>query len=121
MIKPEIRLKNFPPRLGIIAKQAVIDFFLKRQTNYQPVVEITVIDSRKMRRLNQRYRQQNQPSEVLSFPIWENVTSIPKSSRRKRSKIILGDILLSQSIIDDHQKIKILIEHSLNHLIGKHH
>ena len=122
MTKPEIILKDVPLLNQRLFLKTVKDFFNKLELPSQPVVEITCLPKLKMRELNKKYRQKNQFAEALSFPIWENITFIPNSRLTKPSpKILLGNIFLNDESLKDMQKVRQIICHSLQHLLGKHH
>ena len=122
MTKPEIILKDIPLLNQRLFLKTVKDFFNKLELSSQPVVEIACLPKLKMKELNKKYRQKNQFAEALSFPIWENITFIPNSRTIKPSpKILLGNIFLNDESLKDRQKVRQLICHSLQHLLGKHH
>lgn len=88
-------------------------------------VSIAIIGDRKMKSLNQKYRNLDKTTNVLSFPLAEGeATVIPGKIAR------LGDIALSypqvireamrdEMLVDE--KIDQLVKHSMLHLLGVHH
>lgn len=108
-----------------LIKQEVKRFFKDLKINPEAVVNFTFITPKKIQILNKKYRHQNQPTDVLSFPIWQNLSQIPKTG-----VVNLGDIFICpEAVAENAKKSKIdfeiernkIIQHSLNHLIGKHH
>ena len=77
-----------------------------------------------MKKLNKKFRNQNKPTDVLSFPFFSsnNLKFI------KQKKIYIGDVATSYEIINSRSKKKnFLLEfdkawvHGLLHLIGYNH
>jgi probable rRNA maturation factor len=88
----------------------------RRAVRLRGDVNIRVTSSREMRELNRRFRQQNKPTDVLSFP-----SDLPK---------LAGDIAISAEIAAANAaqlghatetELKILILHGLLHLAGYDH
>jgi probable rRNA maturation factor len=91
----------------------------KRAAKVAGAVNVMVTSSREMRRLNQRFRGKNMPTDVLSFPVPE-----AHSSR------LAGDVAISAEIAVQNARrlkhaaadeIKILILHGVLHLAGYDH
>jgi len=85
--------------------------------NLNPDIQISIyfLSQAKIRALNNKYRHINKATDVLSFPIWKSLSSIPKSG-----PTILGDIFICPDKTKVDLNLSGLVEHSLNHLIGKH-
>lgn len=88
-------------------------------------ISFNFVSSAKIKALNKKYRGFDKSTDVLSFPIWENLASIPK-----KGAVNLGDVFICKNIIQKNAeeekvsfdaKLSEIISHSLNHLIGKHH
>ena len=89
-------------------------------------VSINVVSQEKMMQLNQKYRDKNQPTDVLSFPLHQAVDAI-----KKRDAIIeLGDIFIclevalkktKESNRSLNDEVKFLVVHGLLHLLGYDH
>jgi probable rRNA maturation factor len=87
-------------------------------------VNVLVTGSTAVRALNQRFRSQNKPTDVLSFP-----ATSPSSESRRASKLagdlaISADIALKNSFRLGHspvEEIKILVLHGILHLAGFDH
>ncbi len=88
-------------------------------------VSIAIVGDRKMRTLNKKYRNLDQTTNVLSFPLSEGKSTVLPSN-----VLHLGDIVLSypqvvreaaeeEVLVDD--KIDELIKHGMLHLLGLHH
>lgn len=113
-------------------KKIINDYFDQERLRGETEVSIAIVGDRKMKRLNKKYRGKNETTTVLSFSLTEDFFS----SYRKREEgfvtadhvLRLGDIVISypqavkraaedQVLVDD--KIKELILHGLNNLMGK--
>lgn len=102
-IKPEIFKK--------IARQA----FKKLKINDKIELGLTLTNNREIKKLNQKYRGVNEPTDVLSFPIDE-----PKKKDKKH--LVLGDIVISAEIAKkENKEIKELFKHGIMHLLGFDH
>ncbi len=92
-------------------------------------VSVTVVGDRKMRELNKTYRQHDDTTDVLSFPLEESAED-SGFVRFPDTILRLGDIIISypQAIVNAHEynrlvddEINALVEHSILHLLGIHH
>lgn len=91
-------------------------------------VSVNVVGDRLMRELNSKYRKLDETTDVLSFPLSEEMD---KPFMDPPDEILrLGDIVISypqaredaseeDKLVDD--KIDELVEHSMLHLLGQHH
>ena len=88
-------------------------------------VSVAIVGARKMRLLNNKYRQIDKTTNVLSFPQSEGA-HIPENP----DTLMLGDIIICYPVIIDEAArfnkyvdtwICELVEHGLLHLLGEHH
>lgn len=99
-------------------------------------IGVNVIGSRKMHELNRKYRGIDGPTDILSFALEDSnptfLQHIPRVGfiSAPDAWLRLGDIVISYpqalddaamdgSSVDD--EINALVEHGVNHLLGKHH
>ena len=110
--------KYFSKKLKKISK--IIKFFKGKNITFT----ILLTSSINMKKLNKKFRNQNKPTDVLSFPFFSsnNLKFI------KQKKIYIGDVATSYEIINSRSKKKnFLLEfdkawvHGLLHLIGYNH
>ena len=91
-------------------------------------ISLCSVDSDEMRTLNKQYRSLDEPTDVLSFPLWEEdgVFSPPAGW----STLPLGDIVLCPAYIADHaeaenlhynSELLLMIIHGALHLVGYDH
>ncbi len=97
-----------------LIKIVISDFLSRRNINPDVTVGLHFVTPAKIKNLNRKYRQIDQATEVLSFPIWKNREGIPKSG-----KVNLGDIFIC--VVELQDDLNDIIRHGLNHLVGKHH
>ena len=108
----------------------LIELYLEeRKVRARVEVSLSVIGDRQMKNLNRKFRNLDQTTDVLSFPL---------IATEKKSDFIdppdnilrLGDIVISypevldeasdeEKLVDD--KIDELVIHGLKHLLGQHH
>jgi probable rRNA maturation factor len=111
--------KNYiKPKLKIVA--SVIPFFKKKNV----ILTILLTNSKSVKKLNKKFRNKNQPTDVLSFPYFRS----NDLKSMKENKIYIGDLAVSYEIIKkrsiknnfkfEFDKVWI---HGLLHLIGYDH
>ncbi len=106
--------------------KATVERVLKTQ-NLTGNVEVSIafVGDRKMRELSRKYKNEDKTRNILSFSFAEGeMTVMPPDILR------LGDIVISypylikeavefEELVDD--RIDMLVEHGLMHLLGLHH
>ncbi len=112
----KIIYKNVPAAFQSIIKNTIREFFLSEKIEPRAIVNVEFVNEKAMRDLNKRYRHIDAPTDVLSFPIFKNLSQIPKES-----PFLLGDIIICPEKTDINHKLTNLVKHSLNHLVGRHH
>lgn len=124
-MKIEVYPEKYRRRYFKIIQEQTELFFKNRPINPQTVVSFNFVSKAKIQTLNRQYRRLNKPTDVLSFPIWQNLAQVPK-----KGAVNLGDIFISLGVLkesaqeknlDFNEVLKKIITHSLNHLVGKHH
>ena len=117
-------LKNIIP-------QTPLQIIINKKINLE--ISVLLTNNQQIQELNKNYRQKNQPTNTLSFPLLDhqkikngNLNNINPITNH----LALGDIILSyQTILQESQKqnksfehhLFHLITHSLLHLIGFDH
>ena len=110
--------KYFSGKLKKISK--IVKFFKGKNITFT----ILLTSSINMKKLNKKFRNQNKPTDVLSFPFFSsnNLKFI------KQKKLYIGDVATSYEIINSRsKKNNFLLEfdkawvHGLLHLIGYNH
>lgn len=95
-------------------------------------VEISVATSEQMRRLNRDYRGIDQPTDVLSFPLYsfDELTDLRSLSIVHQEPLFLGTLVICQTMIQKRaneagmtfeERLRWTIEHGLKHLLGYDH
>lgn len=115
MKKVNVVLKNIPENLAEIIFNEANNFYFEKRINPDALLNVTFVSKDEIQSLNKKYRHKNQPTDVLSFPIWKELSAIPK-----KGKVALGDIFICPEQTEVSKNLKMLARHSLNHLIGIH-
>ncbi len=101
-------------------------------------VGINIVGNRKIRQLNRQYRNLDEPTDVLSFPVTDPSVSTQKDlqvgfspDKSAPDKVLrLGDVVVSypQAVMEAaenntmvNKQVEDLIAHGLDHLLGIHH
>lgn len=96
---------------------------------YSAEVSVTFIDNKKIHKLNREHRDQDKPTDVLSFPMWER-EELYDGSAYDGHAVTLGDIIISaekakaQAEEYGHsieRELAFLSVHSTLHLLGYDH
>lgn len=111
-----INIINIPSKYHSQIKKTVGGFIKAQRINPDCTINIEFASKAKIKRLNKKYRQINEPTDVLSFPIWESKEKIPQ-----KGAVCLGDIVICPEMTDINKGVEKVINHSLGHLGGKHH
>lgn len=89
-------------------------------------VSVTFTDDEKIRELNKRYRNKDKSTDVLSFPMYDNISAIDNEV----GETSLGDIVISLETAkrqghalyhSTYQEVTFLTVHSVLHLLGYDH
>lgn len=110
-------------------KQSIVAA-LEPQVKRDTEVSISIVGDRRMKQLNQRYRNVDATTDVLSFPLNESTVQDAPFIEPPDGILRLGDVIVSYPqavvqaseenvLVDD--KIISLTLHGLNHLMGIHH
>ncbi|KNF09345.1 endoribonuclease YbeY [Gottschalkia purinilytica] len=123
---------NMPENMIDILKDVVCECLTleNKDTNYE--VSITFVDNDRIRELNRDYRNIDKPTDVLSFPMYDDISEEEMFDvcDEINSELLLGDIVISletalvQSEEFGHsldREIAYLTAHSMFHLLGYDH
>lgn len=110
----EIEPKSAQKKYRELIQETVERFLTYHNVNPDAAVSIHFVGENKIKDLNRKFRKIDTPTDVLSFPIWENLGAIPKNG-----PVNLGDIFICESELKE--DLGYIVEHALNHLVGKHH
>tara|TARA_B100000029_G_scaffold500092_1_gene571316 strand:+ start:3351 stop:3809 length:459 start_codon:yes stop_codon:yes gene_type:complete len=110
--------KYFPKKLKKISN--IVKFFKLKNITFT----ILLTNSSKMKKLNKKFRNQNKPTDVLSFPFF----SVNELKLITEKNFYIGDIAISYEIVNIRsKKNNFLLEfdkvwvHGLLHLLGYNH
>lgn len=103
----------------------IASFTLKKEKVDKPIVNIILVDNKKIHEINKKYRKIDRETDVISFALEDEDSMINASSYR-----ILGDIYVSidkakAQAKEYHHSFKrelcFLVVHGLYHLLGYDH
>ncbi len=88
-------------------------------------VSLAFVGDRKMRSLNQKFRNLDKTSNILSFPLSEGEQTVLPGSVLRLGDIVISypelirEAALEEEMVDD--RVDMLVRHGLTHLLGIHH
>ncbi|XP_026151863.1 endoribonuclease YbeY [Mastacembelus armatus] len=91
---------------------------------------IICVDNNKIQHLNKIYRKKNVPTDVLSFPFYEDIRPGKLPCPLHRDELNLGDIFLGvefvmkqcqEKSLDLHGALTVVTAHGICHLLGYRH
>ena len=116
-------------RQKMLIRAAIAEALFYERVYFNTEVSVTVCDNAYIKTLNQQYREKNTPTDVLSFPMYDE-GELPKGTDADGATVILGDIVISleraaaQAAELGHstnREIAFLCIHSTLHLLGYDH
>lgn len=122
---PEINIQNVSIETAVPDAETLIHWALVALNPHHKKGELTIriVDAAESQTLNQRYRQQDKPTNVLAFP-FDNFPEI------EISEPILGDIVICAAIVNQEAKQQSknhdahwahIVIHGVLHLLGYDH
>ncbi|KAF6738668.1 putative ribonuclease [Oryzias melastigma] len=91
---------------------------------------VICVDNRRIQQINHIYRKKNMPTDVLSFPFYEDLRPGKLPCTLHRDELNLGDIFLGvefvmkrcqEESVDLHDALTIVTAHGICHLLGYRH
>ncbi|KAJ8367619.1 hypothetical protein AAFF_G00314060 [Aldrovandia affinis] len=87
------------------------------------------VDNQRIQRINEIYRKNNMPTDVLSFPFYEHLEAGKLPDPLHRDEFNLGDIFLGVEYVMDecqdsrdfHSTLAVVVAHGICHLLGYTH
>ncbi len=124
--------------LDILSLQPVLEksfqTYLSKNPHFHTVKKVnltmTLCGKAKIKKLNHSYRQKNYATDVLSFPLYDNIRPDKKVKEQLFREIDLGDIVICKEVaksqaqefgITFEQEVIHLAVHGLLHLLGFDH
>lgn len=108
--------------------------FLKKNPHMKGVKEVTITltlcGKAKIRKLNKEYRDKDYATDVLSFPVYENLRPDKKSREKALPQVELGDLVICRDVAKTQarefgityvQEVIHLASHGFLHLLGFDH
>lgn len=119
--------RKTPLSIQPLLSELVLEFELPQEIE-QALVDLELVSKRKMRSINARYRSIDEPTDVLSFPLYTQTEL--KTTTQPLVPILLGTLVLCPEMIEHHVKdsgrsvseqLTWSIRHGLMHLLGFDH
>ena len=114
---------------------AIVQIALKEKNieNQNVSISISAVDKEKIHEINKKYRNVDNPTDVLSFPIFsreeiDNFSNLEESKKVK--ELDLGDIIICIDVLQEHaqeygtgilREMLYMITHGVCHLLGYDH
>ena len=123
-----VKWKNYLTDPEKYIKQKVQKFNKKDKNFKKKIISCTLLlsESKEIKKLNKKFRNKNNSTDVLSFPFYNKVELKKKIKQDK--EVYLGDIIINiNKIKNKNNKVKFRIEfiklwiHGLAHLFGYDH
>lgn len=118
----------------IPALEKSFGLYLSRNPHFKGVkdvsISMTLCGKRKIQSINQKYRQIDKATDVLSFPVFQNLRPDKKTRAKNLPQLELGDLIICKEIaksqarefkISYEQEVIHLAVHGFLHLLGFDH
>ncbi len=130
------RQKQIPitPAIRALIKKAITEALAEEAFPRAAEVSVSFVDHEEIHALNREYRGKDRPTDVLSFPMWEEDDLVPDDTvgdvDPNGEAVLLGDIVISaekavaQAAEYGHapeREFAFLAVHSTLHLLGYDH
>jgi probable rRNA maturation factor len=93
-------------------------------------ISLLIVDEKEITELNRKFRNKNKETDVLSFPLTENIHSGTGANKNKNDILELGDIFIClpvakknaiKDLVSLEKELVLLAVHGFLHLIGYDH
>lgn len=107
-------------------RKAIFNTLVSEGFGYDTEVSVTFTDDEKIRELNKKYRNKDASTDVLSFPMYDDLSELDNAF----GEISLGDIVISLETAarqgyslyhSIYHEVSFLTVHSVLHLLGYDH
>lgn len=105
--------KSLPSQKAMEA--IILDTLKSKKIHYPVEIGLRFCSPNTIQKLNLKYRQIDQPTDVLSFPVQKKLPATPPPT-----PVLLGDIVICPEIAQKDDILN-LIAHGTLHLLGYHH
>ena len=115
--------------MKMLIRSAIAETLFYERIYFSTEVSVTLCDNTYIKSLNHKFREKNAPTDVLSFPMYDE-GELPKGTDADGTTVILGDIVLSLERAEaqaaelghsTEREIAFLCIHSTLHLLGYDH
>ena len=111
-------------------KNIVLQMLNAENVGAKSEIGLVIADNKKIQELNLKYLEEDRPTDVLSFPMNEQLSNSPDFVNVPDGKLHLGEVIISypqavrQAAEHNHsteKEIAILVIHGILHLLGYDH
>jgi probable rRNA maturation factor len=107
-------------------EEAIKQYLIKKLPHQDVLVDLVITTPEEVLELNQKYRQKDSTTDVLSFPIFNNIQEIKDHGLQVNIGTIVINLDKSISQAKDNKRtpqeeVIFLCKHSIEHLLGHHH
>ncbi|MEA4832956.1 Endoribonuclease YbeY [bioreactor metagenome] len=117
-------------------REAVDETLNSEKIEFHCIMSVCVVGDDEIKELNNKYRNTDSVTDVLSFPMYgsmDEIRSAPPEDYEPRSRtsgLSIGDIILCESVIKEHaeeysdsfeNELLYMVVHSALHLLGYDH
>lgn len=124
MVNFQIKSKIIHPVLSDKEIGFEIAKHLRARNAQNSFVEIEIVGSAFMKKLNSRFMKKNYPTDVLSFPLDEIPGETSFQGKHIGTIILCNDIIKSNAKKNarlEREEFAFVLRHGLDHLLGIHH
>ena len=126
--KENIRLVKMVLYKKEIIKEVLDKCFKEEKLGKHITITVTLTNPENIRNINKKYRQIDNPTDVLSFPMYEKEEI--SEVKQQKYEVILGDIVISIPKVEEQaeeyghsfkRELSYMVVHGFYHLMGFDH
>ena len=121
-------LVNNKAKLEQVLAQEILDLNKELQGYEAVYISLSIVEPDEIKDINKNYRQCDEATDVLSFPMFELFNGELKIDAPLGLPLMLGDIIICPQKtfemhleLENHEALLLMLAHSLLHLLGWDH
>ncbi|MBR1602259.1 MAG: rRNA maturation RNase YbeY [Synergistaceae bacterium] len=121
-------LVNNKAKLEQVLAQEILDLNKELQGYDEIYISLSIVGLDEIKNINKNYRQCDEATDVLSFPMFELFNGKLKIDAPQGLPLMLGDIIICPQKtfemhleLENHEALLLMLAHSLLHLLGWDH
>ncbi len=105
--KKRLGLQKFSEDTAALAWKSI-----KGKSKARPHLSLVFTNDKSIKKLNNKFREKNKPTNVLSFQIWPDIETVPPGD------VPVGDIVIAlETVLREAEEKNISFKHHLTHLL----